>query len=439
MGRNLIFKNKNFLIFLGILFLNFLFLILNLFFLNFFFFKIVNLFLFLVLIFFSFFAFSKNFAFDFQKNNSNYFFEKFIEDLNNPLIGYNEDFKIIYFNKKAEAYFNLKKSEVLNLKITPENLKDLKLKNLTQVIYPSLAPIVIPLSEPNTWPVVNEIHLEEPLKRYLRVYTLKLSNQENNLNYFFKIIEDFTRERELLVLKNDFISAAAHQTRTPLTAINWAFETLNNLNKDENLKEIILNGLEAAQRALKIINDLLNVSKIEEGKFGYNFKELELNDYLKDILLLFNEIKKEYGVEIYFNPSPEKINVKIDPDKFGLAFSNFIDNAIRYNVENGKVEVFVEKLQQKPFVRIIVKDTGIGIPEENLKFISQKFYRASNASTKEPNGSGLGLYISKNIIKQHGGDFFVESILNRGTKITIYLPLDFSLIKEKELPNFESF
>ncbi|MEM4648258.1 MAG: ATP-binding protein, partial [Candidatus Pacearchaeota archaeon] len=405
---------------------------------NIFYLKLISFFLFLILIFSLFFIFKNFFILNFKKENGNYFFEQLIENLNNPLIGYDENFKIIYFNKKAEEYFNLKKVDILNLKITPENLKDNKLKNLTQIIYPSLAPIVIPLSEPNIWPIINEIQLESPTKRYLRTYTLRLFNQDQNLFYFFKIIEDFTRERELLILKNDFISAAAHQTRTPLTAISWAFETLINLNKDESLNEIIFNGFEATQRALKIINDLLNVSKIEEGKFGYNFKELELNDYLKNILVLFDELKKEYNVEIYFNPSSEQINVKIDPDKFGLAFSNFIDNAIRYNVENGKVEIFVEKLKEKPFVRILIKDTGIGIPEENLKFITQKFYRASNASTKEPNGSGLGLYISKNIIKQHGGDFFIESVLNRGTKVSIYLPLDFSLIKEKELPNFES-
>ncbi len=106
------------------------------------------------------------------------------------------------------------------------------------------------VSEPNIWPVVNEIVLTEP-KRYLKTYTIKLLNKDGSFFCFLKIIQDKTREQELINLKNDFISAAAHQTRTPLSAISWAFETLINLNKDESLNEIIKNGYEATQRALK--------------------------------------------------------------------------------------------------------------------------------------------------------------------------------------------
>lgn len=387
--------------------------------------KLINLIIFLIIVLILFFSF-KNFVYFLTKSeNIDKYFEDLIEQLNLPLIGYEQDFKIIYFNKAAEEFFDFKKNEILNKIISPKFLDDKKLKPLVEIIYPSLASVVLSVSEPNTWPLINEIVLNDP-KKYLKTYTIKLLDKNNNFFCFLKIIQDETREKELINLKNDFISAAAHQTRTPLNAINWAFESLINLNKDKNLDEIIKNGYEASQRALKIVNDLLNISKIEEGKFDYNFQEIELNQYLKKILTFFKDLAKEYEVELYFNSFIDEIKVKIDPDKFGLAISNFIDNAIRYNIKNGKVEINVEKFLEKPYILISIKDTGIGIPEENLKYISQKFYRVENAVQKEPNGSGLGIYISKNIIKQHGGDIRIVSILNRGTTVNIFLPINFS-------------
>lgn len=112
---------------------------------------------------------------------------------------------------------------------------------------------------------------------------------------------------------------------------------------------------------------------------------------------------------------------------------NLLDNAIRYNIKNGEVILTVERLQDKPFIQVSVKDTGIGIPPESVKKIFNKFFRADNAIKAAPNGSGLGLYIVRNIIRRHGGEIWVESELNRGATFYFTLPIDQKLIPLKEV------
>jgi signal transduction histidine kinase len=159
-----------------------------------------------------------------------------------------------------------------------------------------------------------------------------------------------------------------------------------------------------------------------------------LYEFIKNILNQFKTVAEQYQIQLYFKPLNEKLTVRIDPQKLTIAFSNLIDNAIRYNIKNGKVEVLIEKtmIKQQPFAKIIIKDTGVGIPPTEIEKLFRKFYRGSNVVSLEPNGSGLGLYIAKNIIQQHGGEISVESIIDRGSTFSFTLPLNFSLIPNKE-------
>lgn len=369
-------------------------------------------------------------------------FSSIINDLDGGVISYDSTFKIITFNKTAEKIFGLNAQEVVGRQFTPVFSKNPRFRQLTQVIFPSLAPIVRPISEPDVWPQITDIALENPALE-LRTSLNRLTDENGQILGFFKIIRDRTREKAILASKSEFISVAAHQMRTPLNAINWALETLSKMVKDnKEAVEIIKTGYEVAQRTLKIVNDLLDVSRIEEGKFGYNFEEVDLGEFINNVLTNFKQMADQYQVALYLQPPPEKIQVKIDQQKLAIAFSNLIDNAIKYNIKNGKVEVFVEKIyvserKNSPFVKITVKDTGVGIPPQETDKVFKKFFRGSNVVQLEPNGSGLGLYIAKNIIRQHGGDIEMESVLDRGTAFSFTLPLNFSLISQKELTEEE--
>ena len=118
--------------------------------------------------------------------------------------------------------------------------------------------------------------------------------------------------------------------------------------------------------------------------------------------------------------------------RIGMALSNIIDNAIKYNTQHGNVAIYIEKAQKEPYAKIIIQDTGIGMPEKETQALFRKFSRGEKAKELEPNGSGLGLYIAKNIVKNHGGDIVVQSTPNRGSTFTLTFPTDPRLIPRRE-------
>lgn len=357
--------------------------------------------------------------------------ESIIANLSDGVVAYDNNFQILVFNAAAEKIFGLKQTQVIGEYVGPERAGEVRLRLLVQTMFPSLAPTVVRHSEAGVYPQVVDISFG---KLELRVSTDRIVDENGRVLGFVKLIRDRTREVELLRSKSEFITIAAHQLRTPLTAINWIFE---GLTKNESLgkedKELVGNGLTAAQKLLKIVNDLLDVSKIEEGRFGYNFRQANLIEFVSEVLTNAQAVAKEYGIQLYFDRGSESdIQVTIDSDRLALALSNLIDNAIRYNVENGSVTVKVERFIDRPYVEVSVKDTGIGIPPQNMDKVFSKFFRAENVMKRETEGSGLGLYITKNIIGQHGGAIWVESIVNRGTTVHFTLPTDPKLIPPTE-------
>ncbi|MBI5079204.1 PAS domain S-box protein [Candidatus Wolfebacteria bacterium] len=351
------------------------------------------------------------------------------------VIIYDSDVKILNFNKAAERIFGLAAEEAIGRRFSPEQIKEPRFKTLVQVFFPSLAPVVMKHSESGVYPQTVDIYLDNP-KAELRVITNKIINNEGGVKGFVKIIIDRTREIEILESKNEFIAVAAHQLRTPLTAVSWIFELLSKESLNENQRQLVNSGLESSGFVMKIVNDLLDISKIEEGRFGYDFKQVNLIDFIEKILVApeIKEIADKAGVKIYFSKPPESsIEINIDEQKLAMAIFNLIDNAVRYNVKNGEVIVGVEKLKDKPYVQISVKDTGIGISGEDIKKLFGKFFRAENAVKAATGGSGLGLYIVKNIIGRHGGEIWVESEINRGTIFYFTLPTDKKLIPQKEI------
>jgi len=352
-----------------------------------------------------------------------------IENLKDGLIVYDPHFKIQIFNKAAEAIFGVGANDILGQFFNPGFVQNPKFNFLAQVIFPSLASVSQRLSEPDVWPQIVDITFETIS---LRVFTSRVDDPNGRLLGFFKIIQNRTREKELLQSKSDFISVAAHQLRTPLTGVSWAIETLG---KEPNLtaeqKDLIKETYANIQRLTKMVSDLLDVSKIEEGQFGYKFEDVNLTDFAGEILSSANLPAKEYGVKLYFDKPEAPIMIKADTSKLGLVFSNLLDNAIKYNVENGEVILKIEKLADKPYVQISVKDTGLGIPPDEINNLFSKFYRGKNVLNMI--GSGLGLYIAKNIIRRHGGEIWAESTIGRGTTFYFTLPTDPKLIPPTEV------
>lgn len=359
--------------------------------------------------------------------------DSIISGMKDGIIVYDQDFIVRLFNSGAENIFNLRAGEIIGKKLSPESARDPKLEVLTKIIFQSLAPQVVRQSAENEYPQTADLSFTEPSLE-LRVTTDRIHDERGNITGFLKIVRDQTREIELLKSKSEFITVAAHQLRTPLSALNWSFQSLSKENLNDSQKELVQTGLGASANLLKIVEDLLNVAKIEEGKFGYNFQEINLAVFLQELVGQSLSVAKAYGVKVYMEPAQEQfLMVNVDAERISLAVANLLENAIKYNVPNGKVVLSIERQAGAPYLQVNVSDTGLGMSKETMDKLFTKFFRGENAVAKETDGSGLGLYMVKNIIRRHGGKIWVESELNRGTTFHFTLPTDPKLIPQREI------
>ena len=220
-------------------------------------------------------------------------------------------------------------------------------------------------------------------------------------------------------MKNDFISSVSHELRTPLTAIRgWGETAKMSLGTDEDL---VRRGLDVvlseSDRLSNLVEELLDFSRMETGRLSLISQPIEVSGILNDAVDMYAELSKKQEIDlVYTNPYTDLI-VMGDRDRLKQVFINIIDNAVKYTEGAGQVLVAVDI--EEACVRVTVTDTGVGIPAQDLDRVKEKFYKAN----KTVRGSGIGLAVADEIIKQMNGLLFIESTENVGTKVTIVLPI----------------
>jgi len=238
-----------------------------------------------------------------------------------------------------------------------------------------------------------------------------------------RLSEESFRGKELDKMKSDFLTTMAHQLRTPLTRIKWALKSLydESVIFSKEQKNILKTGIEANENMVELVNNFLNIVKTEEAYFSYNFKDVFLDDLIMDLIKKYYSPASQKKIKIEFYTTVEKhLPVKADVYKLNLVLRNLMDNSLHYTPEGGRINIILDNLGD--YARVAVKDTGIGIPKEEISNIFTRFFRAKNAMRVKTEGTGLGLYISREIIEAHGGKIWVESEEGKGATFYFTIP-----------------
>lgn len=238
------------------------------------------------------------------------------------------------------------------------------------------------------------------------------------------ILHDITREKNIEKLKTEFVSLAAHQLRTPLSAIKWTLKMLLSGDLGEitaEQRDFIEKSYNSNERMIHLINDLLNVTRLEEGRYIYRLSEFKPEEAFSSVLASLKEKIDAKQINLSYHLPPKKLpTIVADREKIEIAMQNLLDNAINYSSNGDSVEVFIDGGQNGWTFK--VSDSGIGIDENQKKRLFEKFYRGENAVKKDTQGTGLGLFLTKNIVESHGGQISFSSILGSGSVFSFSLP-----------------
>lgn len=253
------------------------------------------------------------------------------------------------------------------------------------------------------------------------VLTKHLSALENEIKEMFeKAKSDIEYLERLQRMRSQFLANVSHELRTPIFSIQGYLETLLNGAMDDPRvnKHFLQKANQNTVNLSNLLNDLIDISMIESGEMRMSYRYFDINIFIQSIISEFIPIAEEKNIKLIFNPAKEGLQVFGDKDKLRQVFVNLLQNAIKYT-DDGNIEVLLE--EDKKFVNITVKDTGIGIPEDDLNRVFERFYRVDKARSRAVGGTGLGLAIVKHIIEAHNSKIIVQSRLGEGSTFSFKL------------------
>jgi len=292
-------------------------------------------------------------------------------------------------------------------------------------------------------PVTCEIESEGKTLRHLSASAMPVYGEGRTVSGYVLVFHDLTQLRRLEAIRSDFVANVSHELRTPLTAIKGYAETLlNGALKDPETAARFLTIIDRhSERLSRLIDDLLTLSNLELGKTELRREPLWFAELAEDVFEVAREKAERGGVRLVSAVAQNLPMLLADSDRLHQVLLNLIDNAIKYTPTNGTVSVSARttvspksKVQssdgvetevelQGEWLEVAVADTGCGIPEADIPRLTQRFYRVDKARSRELGGTGLGLAIVKHIVQGHGGFLHIESQLNHGTTVRLFLPL----------------
>lgn len=256
---------------------------------------------------------------------------------------------------------------------------------------------------------------------YIQIVGAPIFNERNMLRGAVLVIYDITEFKKVETMRKDFVANVSHELKTPITSIKGFAETLlDGAAEEPEVRTQFLNIIfEESKRIEHLIEDLLVLSKLEKDESEINVEHIEVDYMLDDILPVIEQQAQKKSIKIDVDIEPN-ITLEADEEKMKQILFNLLMNAISYTPEKGSVSVIID--EQEDDVCFTVQDTGIGISEQDLPRIFERFYRVDKDRSRETGGTGLGLAIVKHIVEVHEGKIEVDSELGKGTTFKVYIP-----------------
>lgn len=267
--------------------------------------------------------------------------------------------------------------------------------------------------------IIKVILREDHTIQWRKIITAPVLDNQGNAQLIVSVIQDITGEKQKENTKDEFISTASHELKTPITSAKLYAGILSEKLQqkgDEKSYAIVAKLDTQLNRLTKLINDLLDVTKIRSGRISFVKKRVSIEKLVKDIIEEMQYTTITHTLQ--FNGGSKKL-LLLDEERVRQVLVNLISNAIKYSPQANRVDISLDNNEKG--VEICVKDYGVGIGKSDQKKIFEPFYRSISSGSNFP-GLGLGLHIASEIIKRHGGSIKVESVLGKGTKMTVFLP-----------------
>lgn len=323
--------------------------------------------------------------------------------------------RVILINPIVEKYFGI-------------TLESGKGKNIRRVIRNSDFEKLLNRFLETGSPVQQQIRLMTPEPRLFQVQVTPLKDKGTDGGGMVALLTDLTDKKKLEEMRSEFVANVSHELRTPLTSIRGFTETLleGALEEPQTARRFLEIINVESGRLTRLIDELLNISKIEDHKMTPSWQPVALNEIIEQAVTVLQPRAEEKNLAIKVM-LPEKLPpVQGDPDMLRQVLINLIDNAVSYTQAGGLIQVSAEVAGDQ--IKVAVQDNGIGIPEDSIPRVFERFYRVDRARSREQGGTGLGLSIVKHIVDAHHGQVQVKSKVGEGSTFTFSLPVDGQVI-----------
>ena len=353
------------------------------------------------------------------------FLEKILSNLQEGIVIYDENLKIFYANEKFAEIVNLKKENLENLEVDQWMLKNKTYEILGNLFFPFINGEEIQIVSEKPLEII-EVKFSFPEERY---FTISYFEEEiDRKRYKFRLIIEKTKDVIESRKRIEFIQIVSHNLLTPLSEIRWLLESLDEKKLDEENKKIIEDILDIVTTTIVFSQNILNFIRAEKESLSLNLSEVYIDKIFEKILKVLKRKIEEKKISINVEIYEKARKIYGDENLLFLSLFTITENAVVYNKDFGEINILAEKIEGRPYIKIEIKDTGIGMTEKDIQNLFKKYYRGDKAKEKQAGGFGIGLYLSKKIIELHGGEIKVESEENKGTKVTVTLPLEKELI-----------